>query len=167
METKNLQELLKQLTQEREKALELKKESDNNLYEDVKKKLKKFIEDFRKEFYPLAEGKQGYIIGNIYLKHKLNHYDEINLFLSGNYKNFEIYVDGFMLAKCSIFEENIDNQKEINIEDFDKTCLKKYSKEVCEILLKNKDNIFQEIYDLIEKRILDYNEETLKIMKSL
>ena len=167
METKNLQELLKQLTQERDKAVELKKESDKNLYEDAKKELKKFIEDFRKEFYPLAEGKQGYIIGNIYLKHELNNNKEINLHFSGNYKSLKIYVDGFMLAECLIFEEKIDNQKEINIEDFDKTCLEIYSKGVYEMLLKNKDNIFQEIYDLIEKRILDYNEETLKIMKSL
>lgn len=167
METKNLQELLKQLTQERAKAIELKKESNKNFYEDVKEKLKSFIEDFRKEFYPLVEGEQGNIIGHISLDYRIDTYDLLHLEFSGYYKNFKIYANGFMLADCIIFRETIGEEKEINTKDFDKTYLNKIPKSVYKFLLEDKNGFFKKIYNLIEQRILAYNEETLKIMKSL
>ena len=173
MNEKNLQDLLRQLSQERGTAVALKKKKEEELLVSVKQGLKEFIECFRKTFYPLISDNKidpsaigRYIeIETLLEPSTTRDPKRIILALNQNYNSFRIKVIGFM-TDTTIFEEEIgDNLKEIEIKwDCE---LKKYAKEFYKMFVEDKEETINEVYKIIHNNILKYNQKTLDIMKGL
>lgn len=163
METKNLQELLKQLVQERTKAVELKEKKDKEDFEDTKNGLISFIQDYKAEFYDLFKDNEeifkdyrfGVLIEKIYICFGYN--------LPSDAKGISFVInvyDGYI--NRTIYRENDFFKTKVlyncEIENFKKS-IKKF--------LEKQDEAYQKTKEWIEKVIINYNEKTLKIMKSL
>ena len=179
METKNLQELLKQLSQERGNAVELKKKKEQGFREKIEKGLKEFIEDFRRNFYPLTYDKEidPRSMGSINFESLIictsrsicptNICLKFNSINGGIDRHFCLMIKGFMF-EGKIFEEDTNNIKEeIKLNKFSDYDLEKYGKKLYETFVENKEETINEIYKIIHNNILHYNQKTLEIMEGL
>lgn len=173
MNEKNLQDLLRQLSQERGIAVALKKKKEEEFLLSLKQGLKEFIECFRETFYPLINDNEidpsamGTYIEIVYLIEPSTKRDpkKIHLELIPIYRTFRIKIIGFM-TNTIIFEEATgDNLKEIELKsDYD---LKKYAKEFYKLFVEDKEETINKVYKTICNNILKYNQKTLNIMKDL